>query len=124
MVRLALFRDSGYKMLLEGGEVANVEKKGHNAGRLRHGPVGTSGRPGGSSGPGQFQGYNGFIPQNLEARAMSALSRFGDNAKMASDTMWMTQFQTSSETAGSKHAVFLQYNCHVTSPVSPDSLTL
>lgn len=85
LVRLALFRDSGYKMLLQGGEVANVEKKARNAG--------------GSGRPGQLQGFDGFIPQNLEGRAISALNRFGENAKMALDPMRMKQFQRNSETA-------------------------
>lgn len=91
MFRLASFQDSGYKMLLQGGEVANVEKKGRNAG--------ASGRPGGYCRPRQFHGYDGFIPQNLEGRAISALNRFGENAKMALDPMQMKQFQRTSETA-------------------------
>lgn len=99
MIRIALFRDSGYKMLLQGGEVANVEKKGPNAGAL--------GRPGGYSGPGQFQAFDGFIPQNLEGRAMLALNRFGESAKMALDPMRMKQFEGTSVTAGNTNAVFV-----------------
>ncbi|ONK79882.1 uncharacterized protein A4U43_C01F11370 [Asparagus officinalis] len=83
MVRLALFRDSGYKMLLQGGEVENVEKKRPNVQGLHH-----------------AQGYNGFMPHNLEGRAMSALSRFGENAKMALDPMWMNRFHRNPETNG------------------------
>jgi len=113
MVRLALFRDSGYKMLLQGGEVVNVEKKGHHSAEgLRHSAVGSSGRPGGYCGPGQFHGCNGFIPQNLGGRAMSALSRFGENAKMALDPMCMNQFQRNFETTGNKQVLFLHYGCY------------
>jgi len=81
----------------------NVEKKGHHSAEgLRHSAVGNSGRLGGYCRPGQFHGCNGLIPPNLEERAMSALSRFGENAKMASDPMWMNQFQRNSGTAGNK----------------------
>ncbi|KAJ6802279.1 peroxisome biogenesis protein 16 [Iris pallida] len=96
MVRLALFRDSGYKMLLQGGEVANVEEKVHDVGGLHHALGGRSGRPGGP-GPGNFHNYNGYVPQHLEGRAMSALNRFGESAKMASSTMWLNRFQQNIE---------------------------
>ncbi|KAJ6840480.1 peroxisome biogenesis protein 16 [Iris pallida] len=97
MVRLALFRDSGYKMLLQGGEVANVEEKVHNVRRLHHALGGGSGRPGGYPGPGNLQNYNGYIPQHLEGRAMSALNRFGESAKLASSMMRLNRFQQNLE---------------------------
>ncbi|GJS67759.1 peroxisome biogenesis protein 16-like protein isoform X1 [Tanacetum coccineum] len=74
IARLALLRDSGYKMLLHGGETINDGKdpneanQQHTNGRLLH------------------NGRNGhFTP---EGRALSAMSRFGENARMLSDPTW------------------------------------
>lgn len=74
LARLALLRDSGYKMLLHGGETMNDGKdpneanQQHTNGRLLH------------------HGRNGhFTP---EGRALSAMSRFGENARMLSDPTW------------------------------------
>ncbi|XP_068650829.1 peroxisome biogenesis protein 16 isoform X2 [Aristolochia californica] len=88
LVRLALFRDSGYKMLLHGGEDVNVEKD-HNAADRG---MGDFARPMGydEGGP----GYNGYGPRGLEGRAMFALSRLGENAKMVSSPSWMKGLQS------------------------------
>ncbi|XP_076948699.1 peroxisome biogenesis protein 16-like isoform X1 [Bidens hawaiensis] len=71
LARLALLRNSGYRMLLQGGETINDEKTANQPpthGRLLH------------------QGRNGhFTP---EGRALSAMSRFGENARMISDPTW------------------------------------
>ncbi|XP_058085804.1 peroxisome biogenesis protein 16 [Magnolia sinica] len=92
LVRLALFRDGGYKMLLHGGEVANVEK-GTNALESHHG-MGNFAMPGGYHGPnGHFHEFRGHDPRNLEGRALSALSRFGENAKMVSNPTWLNRVQ-------------------------------
>ncbi|KAJ6879339.1 LOW QUALITY PROTEIN: peroxisome biogenesis protein 16 isoform X1 [Populus alba x Populus x berolinensis] len=81
LVRLALFRNSGYKMLLHGGETPNIEKhlgfpsSQHNGGGFQK--------------HGARHGSNGQNPWNLEGRALSALSRFGENARMGSDPVWL-----------------------------------
>uniref|UniRef100_A0A1D1YQH4 Peroxisomal membrane protein PEX16 n=1 Tax=Anthurium amnicola TaxID=1678845 RepID=A0A1D1YQH4_9ARAE len=87
LVRLAQFWDSGYKMLLQGGEEPNVDKDlnvsdSHRDGIWRHG------RLNGHSGTASFQDSHGFDPRYPEGRALSALTMFGQNAKMSSETMW------------------------------------
>ncbi|KAJ6344261.1 hypothetical protein OIU76_005890 [Salix suchowensis] len=85
LVRLALFRNSGYKMLLHGGETPNTEKHSdfsssqHNGGDFR--------------GHGAHRGSNEQNSWNLEGRALSALSRFGENARMGSDPVWLRGVQ-------------------------------
>lgn len=86
LFRLALFRDSGYKMLLHGGETLNPEK-GPTDIDPQNG-LGGHVRPGGRHGPGN---YYGPAIQNLEGRALSALSRFGENARMVSDPSGLTK---------------------------------
>ncbi|KAJ4831296.1 Peroxisomal membrane protein pex16 [Turnera subulata] len=86
-IRLALFRKSGYKMLLYGGDTPNVEK---------HPNIPTSQHPGGGF-PGAMSHNNGHFqvqnPWNLEGRALSALNRFGENARMVSDPVWLRRVQ-------------------------------
>ncbi|XP_039031596.1 peroxisome biogenesis protein 16-like isoform X2 [Hibiscus syriacus] len=78
MVRLALFRNSGYKMLLHGGETPNVEK-GSDDTSSQH-------RIGGFTGPGGNHGQN---PWSFEGRALSALSRFGESVRTTSNPTWI-----------------------------------
>ncbi|WCJ23126.1 shrunken seed protein (SSE1) [Euphorbia peplus] len=89
-VRLALFRNSGYKMLLHGGETPNIEK----------GPdfssddvPGDFSKPGMHHGPGHPRHTNGHNAWNLEGRALSALSRFGERARTVSNPVWMNGVQ-------------------------------
>ncbi|XP_021280299.1 peroxisome biogenesis protein 16 [Herrania umbratica] len=91
MVRLALFRNSGYKMLLHGGEIPNVEKDSDDTSSQQR--IGGFLKPGGHHGPGWFQNNHGQNPWNLEGRALSALSRFGESARMISDPVWMQRIQ-------------------------------
>lgn len=80
LVRLALFRNSGYRMLLHGGENPNVDKVS-NASDQRH-------------------GYENLAnPRNLEGRALSALSRFGENARINSDPSWLRRVQQQQHSA-------------------------
>ncbi|KAM0946769.1 putative peroxisome membrane protein, Pex16 [Dioscorea sansibarensis] len=88
LVRLAMLRDSGWKMLLEGGGTVNSEKS-EELFRVPQGGIRRDGRPGAN--------YYGDIPPHLERRAMAALSRFGENAKMASDPMWRQRLRQSYE---------------------------
>lgn len=91
LVRLAMFRNSGYKMLLQGGEIPNSEKASEVSSSQSR--PGDSRKPGFYSGPGSFRNsvvQNGW---NLEGRALSALSRFGENARMASDPPWLHRVQ-------------------------------
>lgn len=88
-VRLAVFRTTGYKLLLQGGETENLEHLDDlsppgNMGHLRK-PIQNQGL--GVSHP---QGLNSW---NLEGRAMSALSRFGQNARMVSEPTWLRRVQ-------------------------------
>lgn len=82
LVRLAMFRNHGYKMLLHGGENLN---DGNNSDTLnsQHGY-------GNRMKHGQQLGQT---PWNLEGRAMSALSRFGENARRSSDPTWLRRVQ-------------------------------
>ncbi|XP_077245702.1 shrunken seed protein (SSE1) isoform X2 [Tasmannia lanceolata] len=82
LVRLALFRDGGYKMLLHGGELTN-EERDLDASESHRG-MGTFAKPG------ECRGRN---PGHLEGRALYALSRFGENAKMVSDPTWLNRLQ-------------------------------
>ncbi|XP_008776683.1 peroxisome biogenesis protein 16 [Phoenix dactylifera] len=96
LFRLAVFRDGGYRMLLQGGESVNVDK-GPDVAGVPHGGVGNLGSPVGYHGPGYIPEYHGYIPRNLEGRAINALNRFGENAKMALDPEWLNRLRRTSE---------------------------
>ncbi|KAK4738704.1 hypothetical protein R3W88_002401 [Solanum pinnatisectum] len=83
-VRLAVLRTTGYKMLLQGGETENLEVPQENMGHLRK-PIQNQGL-----GANHLQGLNSW---NLEGRAMSALSSFGQNARMESEPTWLRRVQ-------------------------------
>ncbi|CAN4125758.1 unnamed protein product [Withania somnifera] len=88
-VRLAVFRAKGYKMLLQGGETENLEDSDdlspqESMGHLRK-PIQNQGL-----GANHLQGWNSW---NLEGRAMSALSNFGQNATMVSEPTWLRRVQ-------------------------------
>ncbi|KAF8113811.1 hypothetical protein N665_0045s0054 [Sinapis alba] len=68
LIRLALFRNTGYKMLLHGGETPNDDKD-PNQSELQK-------RAGN-----RFGEQNQYSPWSLEGRAISALSSFGQNAR-------------------------------------------
>jgi peroxin-16 len=72
-------------MLLHGGETPNIEK--HSDFSSSQHNVGGFPKPGSRHGP------NGLNPWNLEGRALSALSRFGENARMGSDPVWLRGVQ-------------------------------
>ncbi|XP_048536995.1 peroxisome biogenesis protein 16 isoform X1 [Triticum urartu] len=101
-VRLAAFRENGYRMLLQGGEVENEEEDvlEDNQGVKTNGvpviyPVNGHSQNGHwitSDGP---DGKPGIISKSLEGRAVAALNRFGQNAKMLSDPTWMSRLQPS-----------------------------
>ncbi|KAJ9171310.1 hypothetical protein P3X46_014697 [Hevea brasiliensis] len=90
LVRLALFRNSGYKMLLHGGETPNTEKHSNLSSQQT---VGGFSKHGNHHGPSHSRYINGRNPWNLEGRALSALSRFGENARMVSDRVWLGRVQ-------------------------------
>ena len=91
LVRLALFRNSGYKMLLHGGETPN-EKKQSDASTSQH-KIGGFTRHEGHNESGYLMNNHAQNPWNLEGRAMSALNRFGENARMVSDPAWLRRVQ-------------------------------
>lgn len=99
IIRLAVFRDSGYKILLQGGESVNVDKEPDVA-EVHHGGIGNPGRPVGYHVPGYIPEYHGYIPKSLEGRAINALNRFGENAKMALDPEWLNRLRRTSESPG------------------------
>ncbi|XP_012066536.1 peroxisome biogenesis protein 16 isoform X2 [Jatropha curcas] len=79
LVRLALFWNSGYKMLLHGGETPNIEK---------HSNLSSECNTGDFSKPRSHNnklGHSEENPRNLEGQALSALSLFGENARMIPD---------------------------------------
>ncbi|KAJ0968828.1 hypothetical protein J5N97_021705 [Dioscorea zingiberensis] len=88
VVRLGMLYDSGWKMLLEGGGTVNVGNNENHFG-VPNGGIGSNGRPG--------ETYYGHIPPHLEKRAIAALSRFGESAKMAADPIWRQRFRQSYE---------------------------
>ncbi|KAK9076467.1 hypothetical protein SSX86_004801 [Deinandra increscens subsp. villosa] len=72
LARLALLRNSGYKMLLQGGESINDGKDPNDTNQPQ------------ARGRLLQQGRNGnFTP---EGRALSAMSRFGENARMINNS--------------------------------------
>ncbi|GAB2224189.1 hypothetical protein Droror1_Dr00004939 [Drosera rotundifolia] len=86
LLRLALFRDSGYKMLIQGGETLNTDS--HTNPSDSGNRIGHHSMPG--NGEVQAPGYpNQLIGSSLEGRALSALSRFGEKARMANDATWV-----------------------------------
>ncbi|KAK4803424.1 hypothetical protein SAY86_003241 [Trapa natans] len=79
LLRLLLFRNSGYRMLLHGGETPNIDDK-----------LNPSSSP---FGDGNLPKYGAQTPALLsnnfaQNRALTALSRFGENARMVSEPMW------------------------------------
>lgn len=89
LVRLALFRNSGYKMLLHGGETPNDEKES-GASTSQYNGFANSG---GHDGPSSLGNNYAQTQWNLEGRALSALSSFGENARMVSDPVWLRRVQ-------------------------------
>ncbi|KAM3322861.1 peroxisome biogeneis protein 16 isoform X1 [Capsicum chacoense] len=88
-VRLAVFKTTGYKMLLQGGETENLENSddlspqesmGHSRKPIQNQGLGAN----------HHQGLNSW---NLEGRAMSALSSFGQNARTISEPTWLRRVQ-------------------------------
>ncbi|KAJ0051320.1 hypothetical protein Pint_00321 [Pistacia integerrima] len=91
LVRLALFRNSGYKMLLHGGETLNVEEPSNNLSSERR--TGNPSKPGAHHAPGYLKNKVALDPWNLEGRALSALNRLGENARMVSEPAWLQRIQ-------------------------------
>nr|XP_019702434.1 peroxisome biogenesis protein 16 isoform X3 [Elaeis guineensis] len=106
LVRLAVFHDSGYKMLLQGGESVNVHKEPDVAG-VHHVGIGNPGRSVGYHGPGYVPEYHGYVPRSLEGRAINALNRFGENAKTALDPEWLNRLRRTSESPGLSGGLFV-----------------
>ena len=91
IVRIALFRNSGYKMLLHGGETPNVEEDSDNTSSQHR--IGGFPKPGDHHEPDWLEKNHGQNPGDLEGRALSALSRFGESARMISGPVWMQRIQ-------------------------------
>ncbi|KAK6162436.1 hypothetical protein DH2020_002277 [Rehmannia glutinosa] len=77
LLRLTILRKSGYKMLLHGGENINSPNESTDFDSLRSELL---------SKPGQSS-------WNLEGRALSALSSFGENARAVSEPTWLRRVQ-------------------------------
>ncbi|KAB2595591.1 peroxisome biogenesis protein 16-like [Pyrus ussuriensis x Pyrus communis] len=91
LVRLALFRNNGYKMLLHGGETPNDEMHVEASTPQRN--IGGFTKPGLQLGPGYLRNNHGQYSCNLEGRALSTLNRFGENARMVSEPVWLRRVQ-------------------------------
>ncbi|CAL0304663.1 unnamed protein product [Lupinus luteus] len=78
LVRLSLFRKSGYKMLLSGVETSNDETDSNTSNSLEQ----TILKPSSGDAFSYMKNNHSPIPNDLEGRALSALSIFGENAKM------------------------------------------
>ncbi|CAL0318318.1 unnamed protein product [Lupinus luteus] len=85
LVRLSLFWKSGYKMLLHGGETYNDETHSDSFASQHQ----TILKPDGHRGSDYMRNNHGPNPWNLEGRALSALSSFGEKARTGSDPMWL-----------------------------------
>ncbi|KAG6574772.1 Peroxisome biogenesis protein 16, partial [Cucurbita argyrosperma subsp. sororia] len=86
LFRLALFKNCGYKIVLDGGETINNERHLKTS-TSQHRPNAFT-KHGGHNASG-YSGYlNGHDQWNLEGRALSALSRFGEKARMISPPAW------------------------------------
>ncbi|KAL6495448.1 hypothetical protein OROGR_030011 [Orobanche gracilis] len=93
LLRLAILRKSGYKMLLHGGESINDRSGSNDFDSHRNGLFsgpGPRGVPGGLNNHGQTS-------MNLEGRAVSALSKFGENARAVSQPTWLREVQHQQE---------------------------
>ncbi|XP_044964009.1 peroxisome biogenesis protein 16-like [Hordeum vulgare subsp. vulgare] len=89
-------------MLLQGGEVENEEEDilEDNQGVKTNGvpviyPVNGHSQNGHWITSDGRDGKPGFVSKSLEGRAVAALNRFGQNAKMLSDPTWMSRLQPS-----------------------------
>ncbi|GAB2271643.1 hypothetical protein Dimus_006473 [Dionaea muscipula] len=89
LLRLALFWNSGYKMLLQGGEVLNTES--HTDMSDPHNRIGHHVMPGNVAPQGGPGHWNNFYRPGPQERALSALSRFGENARMTYDSRWVNR---------------------------------
>ncbi|KAE9592245.1 putative peroxisome membrane protein, Pex16 [Lupinus albus] len=78
LVRLSLFRKSGYKMLLSGVETSNDETDSNTSNSQDE----TSLKPGSGHALSYMENNHSPNPNDLEGRALSALSRFAENAIM------------------------------------------
>ncbi|OIV98741.1 hypothetical protein TanjilG_24912 [Lupinus angustifolius] len=81
LVRLSLFRKSGYKMLLSGMETSNDDTDSINLTSQDQ----TGSKPGSGHAFSYMKNNHSPNPYDVEERALSALSRFGENAKMVSE---------------------------------------
>ncbi|GAB4844414.1 hypothetical protein Ancab_037778 [Ancistrocladus abbreviatus] len=93
LLRLALFWDSGYKMLLHGGEVPNTGIPSYALNPQNRIGYLTTQPGGGVQIPGVLNNYYGQNSCNVEGKALSALSRFGQNARLVHDSTWINRTQ-------------------------------
>ncbi|CAN6481122.1 unnamed protein product [Victoria cruziana] len=91
-----MIRESGYKLLLGGGVTMNIgEAWDVSHPSVKNPPMqSVRGRPGTSYGPGNLYDFRYGGPHGLEGRAMAALSRFGENAKMNYQPTWLSRYQS------------------------------
>lgn len=76
-------------MLLSGGETCNDETDSN--GSTSHHQIGLN--PGGSHGSNYMKNKHGPNPRNLEGRALSASSKFGENVRMVSEPLPLRRVQ-------------------------------
>lgn len=98
LLRLAVLRNSGYRMLLQGGESINDGIHSEDFKSHRNGLI---------SKPIQQQysdvrNHHGQSSRSLEGKAMSALTRFGENARIVSEPTWLRRVNHQQAIIGSQ----------------------
>lgn len=76
-------------MLLHGGETSNDATDSDSSTSQHQIAI----NPKDHHGPGYMKNNPGSNPWNLEGRALSALSQFGEKARMVSDPVWLRRVQ-------------------------------
>lgn len=91
---MAILQKSGYKMLLHGGETINDQSESDGLDSQRNAP---SSKPEAQGVSAILKNHQGQNPGNLEGRALSALNRFGENARTVSEPTWLRRVQHQQE---------------------------
>lgn len=81
-------------MLLRGGETINDQSESDDLDSQRNA---LSSKPGPQGVPSILKNHQGQTPWNLEGRALSALNRFGENARTVSEPTWLRRVQHQQE---------------------------
>lgn len=106
LLRLAILQKNGYKMLLHGGETTNDQSESHSPDAQKNA---LSSKPGPQGFTSILKNHRGQTPRNLEGRALSALNRFGENARTVSESSWLRRVQHQQPVVPSTSSNFLPF---------------